>query len=75
MIEMHRTEIKDGMARMIQQEELTVEALDLLVLEPGGYHLMLMMPHKKPREGEGVELNVELADGQTKTVTAVVRRR
>jgi len=75
MVEMHRTEIRDGIARMLEQKKLTVEAAGRLTLAPGGYHLMLMMPNQVPQVGEQVELTLELADGQTKTIMAPVERR
>ena len=74
MIEMHRTQIQDGIARMVEQQQLKIDASDRLVLEPGSYHLMLMMPGKVPQEDERVELTLEFADGQNRTISAIVRR-
>ena len=42
MVEIHRTEIVDGMARMIPQDRLPVPAGGSVTLEPGGLHLMLI---------------------------------
>jgi len=41
-VEIHRTVIVDGMARMRRAEPLDVPAGQRVVLEPGGLHLMLM---------------------------------
>lgn len=75
MIGLHRTVIAAGMARMEPQERLTVEAAGTLILEPGGYHLMMMMPERVPKEGEAVEITLELEGGENVTVMAPVRRR
>jgi len=41
-IMLHKTEIESGMARMIHQHNLILEAHSELVLEPMSFHLMLM---------------------------------
>jgi copper(I)-binding protein len=41
-VTMHRTEVRDGVARMLPQEEgIAIPAHGSVSLEPGGYHLML----------------------------------
>lgn len=40
-IEFHRSELKNGMHRMIQLDSLEIPPKDTLKLEPGGLHLML----------------------------------
>lgn len=40
-IEFHKSELKDGMHRMIKLETLEIPARETLKLEPGGLHLML----------------------------------
>lgn len=40
-IEFHKSELKDGMHRMIRLDTLEIPAKDTLILEPGGLHLML----------------------------------
>jgi copper(I)-binding protein len=75
MIEMHRTVVADGMARMEEQARLTVEPGAKLSLEPGGYHLMLMMPMSVPKIGDQVEITLELEGGETVDVIAIVRRQ
>ena len=73
MIEMHRSVSEGGMARMVEQDTLTVPARGRLVLEPDGLHLMLMMPSGPLRPGDAVELSLQLADGHSVSVTARVR--
>ena len=43
-VEIHRTIIKDGVAKMRRQDELPIPAGGSLELKPGSYHLMLMSP-------------------------------
>lgn len=41
-VEIHRTEMKDGMMSMIKQKNLKIKANDHIELKPGGLHMMLM---------------------------------
>lgn len=63
-IEMHGTDMDDGIARMRQHDTVTVEPGDTVSFEPGGLHLMLMQPiNGIPASGE-VDLVLLLADGE-----------
>lgn len=73
-VEIHRTEIVDGMARMIPQPELAVEAGATLLLEPGGLHLMLISPKGPLAQGDHVVIELRLDGGETQEVHAEVRR-
>lgn len=73
-VEIHRTEVVDGVARMLPQAQLEIGAGETLQLTPGGLHLMLMQAHTPLREGDRVDLILELAEGTQVPVTAVVRR-
>ena len=73
-VEMHRSEVRDGVARMVQQEKLSVPADGSLELAPGGYHLMLMQPSAPLRAGDQVELRMQLSDGTVVSVAAPVRK-
>ena len=74
MVEMHRTEIQDGMARMVEQERLEVPASGQVSLEPGGYHLMLMGANRPLREGDTVEISLQPENGEPVVVQAPVRK-
>ena len=43
-VEIHRTIIKDGVAKMRRQDEINIPAGSSLELRPGDFHLMLMSP-------------------------------
>ncbi len=73
MIEMHRSVSESGMARMVEQDTLTVPAHGRLMLEPNGLHLMLMMPTVAANTGDAVILVLQLEDGQSISVKAIVR--
>jgi len=73
-VEMHRTLIENGMARMLPQEALEIPAGGMLSLEPGGYHLMLIGPRRALAEGERVTLTLHFADGEALPVVFEVRK-
>lgn len=73
-VEIHRTMIKDGMARMIKQDRLVIPAHGKMVLAPGGYHLMMMMPKRPLHAGDKVEVTLTLENGQKITTTMPVRK-
>ena len=51
--ELHTTEHgADGVARMIRQDGITIPAGDIVALEPGGFHIMLMGLTRPLTEGE-----------------------
>ena len=73
-IEFHRSEIEGGIARMVEQNSLTVPAGGSLALEPGGTHVMLIRPVAL-HAGDRVQITLELDDGEKLAVEAVVRER
>ncbi len=73
-VEMHRTLIENGMARMLPQASLMIPAQGMLRLAPGGLHLMLIGPRRALAEGDRVTLTLRFADGESLPVTFEVRR-
>ena len=74
-IEIHRTVIEDGMARMLSIGHLDIPAGDAVVLEPGGYHLMLFNPDRTLTSGDNVELLLHVSNGPCLPVNAPVLRK
>lgn len=72
-IEIHRTEVHNGMAKMISQNKLIISAGETVSLEPGGYHLMLIDPVSVPKEGEQVDMELRFDDGSILNIKAPVR--
>jgi copper(I)-binding protein len=73
-IEMHRTVVSNGVARMLAQPRLVIPAGGSLTLKPGGYHLMLFGAKSRLTAGQHAQLTLELDHGAPVTVTAEVRR-
>lgn len=72
-VELHRTEIVDGIARMVAQQRLIVPAGDTVVFEPGGLHLMLIKAHQPLQRGDQVEIQFQLSTGENLRIQAEVR--
>ncbi len=73
-VEMHRSVVRNGVARMLKQKRLEVPAHGALTLAPGGYHLMLFDPTTALHAGDKVKLTLHLDNGTEVPVTAVVRK-
>jgi periplasmic copper chaperone A len=71
-IELHRTIVESGVARMIPVEKLEIAAGETVSLEPGGMHLMLFNPRRSLRKGDTVTLVIHPADGSSDTFTVPV---
>lgn len=52
MAEIHKTVEVDGMLRMREQKELPLAAGEVITMQPGGLHIMLMMPQRSFKEGD-----------------------
>jgi copper(I)-binding protein len=58
-VQMHVSEVKDGMTRMKQVPGFSLPAGAKLVFKPGGNHLMLLKPKKALKQGDVVPLVLE----------------
>jgi copper(I)-binding protein len=72
-VEIHRTEIVDGMARMVAQPQIVVPAGGSVTFEPGGLHLMLIQAQQPLVSGDHVEIHLQLNTGSQLRVDAEVR--
>jgi len=72
-VEIHRTIITDGVARMVQQQSVTIPPGEKVTFESGGYHIMVMNPPAL-KAGERVPFTLQLQDGGTVDIDAEVRR-
>ena len=73
-VEMHRTVVENGMARMIQQPHLVVPAQGTLELAPQSLHLMLIKPSAPVVLGEDIPLSLTLENGQATEFPARVKK-
>jgi len=74
-VSLHRTELVDGVSRMREVPSLVIPPGESVTLEPGGYHLMLMMPAESLAEGARVTLDVSAEDGRVFRFELPVVRR
>jgi len=70
----HRTIVKDGMARMAHASQIELAPNASLIFAPGGYHLMLMNPKRPLRTGDPVVINLEFRGGLVLPVPFEVRK-
>lgn len=61
---LHETRVEGGVSRMRATPALRLAPGGSAVLEPGGFHLMLMQPVKPLRAGERVVVEFTLEDGR-----------
>jgi hypothetical protein len=66
-VEIHRTVIVDGVARMRRAEPLDIASGQRIVLEPGGLHLMLMGLTEALAAGREVGIELRFESGIVKT--------
>ena len=74
-IMLHKSEVVDGVARMIHLDEIVIPAQGSVQLEPGGMHLMMPAPEARLSAGDRVPLVLIFADGNRLEVQAVVRKK
>ena len=60
VVEIHRTIVENGVAKMRRQKELPISAGGSLKLEPGSYHLMLLTPKSAFKAGDQITVTVNL---------------
>ena len=73
-VQVHRTEILDGIARMREVAVLHVDAGQILEFEPNGMHVMLMGLRKPLVEGQKFDLELLFEVAGPRTVKVAVRK-
>lgn len=73
-VEVHTVTMDEGVMRMRAVDSVPVPAGGQAVLEPGGYHIMLIGLRGPLAEGDSVELRLRLRSGRVIDVTAPVRK-
>jgi len=72
-VEIHRTEIKNGVASMSALARVVIAAHGTLSFDPNGYHLMLIGPRQALHAGDHVELQLQFDGHAAQTIHAPVR--
>lgn len=73
-IEIHRSVIDNGIAKMLYQRSVTIPANGHLSFAPGGYHLMLLNAHKPLTEGASVSLTFTFNNGDIIHTEAKIKK-
>ena len=72
MVEIHKTIVEDGVAKMRRQNNLIVRAGKTLELKPGSYHLMLMHPQRDLKLNDEVNITLTLKNGDVSEEVNIV---
>lgn len=64
-VEIHLTEMKDDMMKMIKQDNLNIKAQGHIELKPGGLHMMLIGKLKPIQAGAVIPVTLTLDNGET----------
>ena len=72
---LHKTEVVDGVARMLHQDEILIPAGGSVALEPGSFHLMMPAPEKRLVAGDEVEFLLHLDNEYCIRVKAAVKKK
>jgi copper(I)-binding protein len=73
-VELHLSVQEQGMARMVEQDSLEVAPRSKLVLEPGGYHLMLMGSRGPLSPGDTVPITLVFGNDERLELSVPVRK-
>ncbi|MBS0193690.1 MAG: copper chaperone PCu(A)C [Proteobacteria bacterium] len=73
MVELHRSQLVNGMSSMRPAGEQTIAAGGTLAIRPGGLHWMLMDGRRALKPGDVAHFTLHFADGSKADVTAPVR--
>ena len=74
LVEVHESQLVDGVSRMREIGPLTIPAHGRVSLEPGGKHLMLMKAVDDAAGAQQVSFQFQLNDGSSVPFTLPVRR-
>ena len=73
-VEIHKSEIHEGMARMAHKESLEIPPHGQVEFKPGGYHFMLIGRKQPLRAGDKVGLTLTFSKRSELVITAEVRK-
>lgn len=73
MTMLHKTVEKNGMATMEHVDVLSISPGQMVKLEPGGLHMMLMNPKRALKAGDTVKMILVLDGGRQQEVMVSVR--
>ncbi len=72
-VELHTHTNVNGMMQMHQVEKIDIAAEGTTVLQPGGFHIMLIGLKCPLKEGDIVNMNLNFSNGESVAITAPVQ--
>lgn len=72
-VHLHQTVIANGTSSMNARHSLIIGAGETVTLEPGGMHIMLMMPNSVVQAGAVIPLMLSFEDGEQIQISAGFR--
>ncbi len=72
-VEIHLSEMKNGMMRMTKQENLIIKAKSHIDLKPGNLHMMLMGKLKPVKSGSKIPVTLTFDNGETIKINLKVK--
>lgn len=75
MTHLHESKETDGVSTMSMIHQIEIPAGGMLIMKPGGLHVMLMSAKSKITEGAMVPLTLEFANGEILNIDAEVKPR
>ena len=73
-IELHLSEVQNGVATMRKKKNLTIPAGGEVKLMPGSLHLMLVNPVTEIKMGDKIKMTLTFLNNVRQSFTAVVKR-
>ncbi len=73
-VEIHETQMNDGVMQMVQQDSIFIAAESQVELKPGGKHLMLIRPQKTLEIDDIIQLTVTFYNGKTQPLQLKVKK-
>ena len=74
-VEIHLTQIKNGMTKMVKQENLNIKAKNHVELKPGGLHMMLMGKLKPISKGSTIPITLTFDNGEVINISLKVKNK
>jgi len=74
VVELHTHDMKDGVMTMYQVPKIDIKANSTTVLQPGGFHVMLIDLVQKPlKENDEITLTLGFSNGEEQTLKIPVK--
>lgn len=74
-VEIHLSEMKNGMMRMTKQENLNIKANSHIELKPGALHMMLMGKLKPVKNGSTIPVSLSFDNDETIQINLKVKNK